>query len=95
MNSRPPAGEALLSIMLMLLTVFITIAAILNYLLHVFVIKPVRGMAVVANHVSMGRDAPEFTLDGKDEISLLAISFNRMRRSLQNAMKMLNEAQQR
>jgi protein-histidine pros-kinase len=34
-------------------------------------------------------DAPEFTVRGRDEIASLSESFNRMRRSLANAMKLL------
>jgi protein-histidine pros-kinase len=33
--------------------------------------------------------APEFVVSGQDEIASLAQSFNRMRRSLANAMKLL------
>ena len=37
------------------------------------------------------RFAPEVVVRGRDEISQLAESFNRMRRSLANAMKMLGD----
>jgi HAMP domain-containing protein len=47
-------------------------------------------MARLAEAVSMGDNtADEFVLSGKDEIASLTQSFNRMRRSLDNAMKML------
>jgi protein-histidine pros-kinase len=47
-------------------------------------------MAHTADDVSKGKmDAPEFAEAGRDEISLLGASFNRMRRSLDKAMKML------
>ena len=36
-------------------------------------------------------DVPEFGGKGKDEIGMLGTSFNRMRRSLQKAMKMLED----
>ena len=46
----------------------------------------------VADEVSLGNlDAPEFTSKGKDEIAILTGSFNRMRTSLVQAMKMLGE----
>jgi len=46
----------------------------------------------MADSVSMGQmDTPEYTRDSKDEIGSLSMSFNRMRRSLQNAMAMLEE----
>jgi protein-histidine pros-kinase len=49
-------------------------------------------MSVIADDVSRGKmDAPEFGEHGEDEIGVLATSFNRMRRSLEKAMKMLDE----
>ncbi len=75
-----------------LLGVFVFIAILLNVLLNIIVIRPVMAMAKIANDVSMGAtEVPEFTVTGKDEIASLAISFNRMRRSLCNAMRMLDE----
>jgi HAMP domain-containing protein len=47
-------------------------------------------MSAIAGEVSLGNtDAPEFAETGRDEIGSLAQSFNRMRRSLTNAMQML------
>lgn len=72
--------------------VFAFIILVLNLLLHRIVIAPVRQMSAIAHAVSMGKmDAPECTPRGKDEIATLAESFNRMRRSLNNAMRMLQE----
>jgi protein-histidine pros-kinase len=46
----------------------------------------------MADSVSMGQlDTPEYVRNSKDEIGSLSMSFNRMRRSLQNAMTMLEE----
>ena len=87
------AREALIAFMASLVGVFLVIGIFLNFLLHSIVIKPVRAMALVANHISMGKQAPEFNIKGKNEITSLARSFNRMRRSLHNAMKMLDESQ--
>ncbi|KPJ93073.1 MAG: signal protein [Gammaproteobacteria bacterium SG8_15] len=65
---------------------------ILNVLLQRIVIKPVRKMSSIAHDVSMGKmDVPECDAHGKDEIGTLAESFNRMRRSLVNAMQMLDD----
>jgi protein-histidine pros-kinase len=48
-------------------------------------------MSAIAGEVSLGsEDAPEFPDKGSDEIASLAQSFNRMRRSLTNAMRMLD-----
>lgn len=72
--------------------VFALIILMLNLMLHRIVIAPVRRMSAIAHDVSMGKmDVPECTPRGKDEIASLAESFNRMRRSLNNAMRMLQE----
>ncbi|MCP3871141.1 MAG: DUF3365 domain-containing protein [Gammaproteobacteria bacterium] len=78
--------------MLSLMGVFLLIAVLLNLLLQFIIIKPVRQMAEVADRVSMGAlEVAEFEIKGKDEISSLAKSFNRMHRSLTNAFEMLDE----
>jgi protein-histidine pros-kinase len=49
-------------------------------------------MSSIAHEVSMGKlNVEEYVPRGKDEIASLAESFNRMRRSLFNAMNMLDE----
>jgi len=49
-------------------------------------------MAKIGDEISMGKmDSPEFKESGKDEISTLGASFNRMRRSLDRAMSMLED----
>jgi len=76
-----------------LIAVFLLIAVLLNLMLQFTVIKPVRIMAENADRVSMGAlDAAELEIKGKDEISSLAQSFNRMHRSMTNAIKMLDES---
>jgi HAMP domain-containing protein len=72
--------------------IFLLLLVLLNILLHFVVIRPVTRMADIANEVSMGKpDVPEYVKHGSDEISSLSQSFNRMRLSLENAMKMLGE----
>jgi protein-histidine pros-kinase len=69
---------------------FALMALILNLLLHFTILRPVQRIAATANEVSLGRDAPEIQVPGRDEISALAASFNRMRRSLEHAMSLLS-----
>ena len=72
--------------------VFVLVMVLLNILLQVVIIQPVRRIAASANEVSLGNmNAPEIPVRGRDEISMLGDAFNRMRRSLANAMKMLEQ----
>ncbi len=73
-----------------LAAVFVVIFVLLNLLLHFVIVQPVRRISAIASEVSLGNmDAAEFPVRGRDEIASLAESFNRMRRSLANAMKLL------
>lgn len=72
--------------------VFLVTIVALNVLLSLMIVRPVSEIAAMANAVSLGKtDVPECPVRGKDEIATLAESFNRMRRSLVNAMKLLDE----
>jgi protein-histidine pros-kinase len=86
------ARHAFLVFMGSLAIVFAAIVIVLNVMLRVLILQPVTRMAAIADDVSRGKmDAPEFDERGRDEIGVLAASFNRMRRSLDKAMKMLDE----
>ena len=78
--------------MLSLRGVFGFIFVVLNLMLFFIVIRPVTSLSTIADEVSLGNmEAPEFTVKGKDEIGTLAGSFDRMRKSLVKALKMLEE----
>ena len=86
------AYQALLWFLLALAATFLVIIIIVDLLLRALVVKPVAEISEMANKVSMGQlDTPEYVRNSNDEIGSLSQSFNRMRRSLQNAMKMLEE----
>jgi protein-histidine pros-kinase len=71
--------------------IFLLIVLLVNLLLRLTVIKPLQTMSRTADAVSQGEeDVPEFDTAGKDELAVLATSFNRMRRSLNKAMDMLS-----
>jgi len=75
-----------------LVVVFAVMVVLLNLLLHYVIVRPVRRISAIAGEVSLGNmEAPDFTVKGRDEIASLAESFNRMRRSLANALRMLEE----
>jgi HAMP domain-containing protein len=72
--------------------IFLVLLILLNILLNRYVISPVTRMAKTAEAVSMGdASVAEFEFPGSDEIASLSRSFNRMRRSLDSALKMLEK----
>jgi HAMP domain-containing protein len=71
--------------------VFVFAFVVLNLMLSWMIIQPIRRMSQAADKVSTGDFAVEELAEtGKDEISVLGASFNRMRRSLQKAMQMID-----
>jgi protein-histidine pros-kinase len=84
------AHQEFMTFMAILLVVFLVILAILNVLLHYMVIRPVVKVARIANAVSLGEvDVEEYEKPGNDEISVLSVAFNRMRRSLDSALALV------
>jgi HAMP domain-containing protein len=84
------AQDLFVTFLLALAAAFAVTFLLLNVLLHFVVIRRVKRMAALAGEVSLGNnDAPEFEARGSDEIASLAQSFNRMRRSLASALKLL------
>jgi len=80
--------------MTVLALVFVAVLLLINLLLKLFVINPIQKMSNTANEISQGgRDGAAFEATGKDELSVLAASFNRMRRSLEKAMSMIDSGQ--
>jgi len=76
----------------LLLVMFATFIIVLNTMLKSVVIRPVTTMSEIADQVSKGDlDVPAFDVSGKDEMATLAGSFNRMRRSVEKAMRMLEK----
>jgi len=76
--------------MSLIVGVFLTIGVVLNLMLWALVIRPVTRLSGLADRVSLGEmEAPEFETKARDEIGTLAESFGRMRKSLVQAMKML------
>jgi protein-histidine pros-kinase len=86
------ARKEFMIFMVSLVAIFAAIFIAINLMLNQFVLKRIREMAHVSDEVSTGHmEVPEFRVSGKDEIVDLSRSFNRMRRSLEKAMKMLGE----
>ena len=74
-----------------LVAVFVVVGVVLNLMIWLVVVRPVTQLAGLADRVSQGElDAPDFVVKGKDEIAALAESFARMKASVVQAMKMLD-----
>jgi HAMP domain-containing protein len=72
------------------LGVLLAIALTLNLLLWWMFIRPVTKISALADQISLGAvDTADFVARSRDEIGSLALALSRMRRSLVQAMKML------
>ena len=86
------ANSTFITFMIALVGVFVLLIILLNIMLHYIVVKPVSAMSKKADAVSLGNlTVEELVIKGNDEISSLGRSFNRMHRSLDNAVKLLDE----
>ena len=84
------AERAFVAFMASLFAVFAVVFIVLNLMLSWMIVRPIRTMSKVADQVSTGNfEMEEFSERGKDEVAVLGSSFNRMRRSLQKAMQMI------
>jgi HAMP domain-containing protein len=87
------ARTAFYTFMGALLGVFVLVFIVLNLMLNVVIIKPLAAMSRIVDEISTGNmDLPELPASGKDEVSVLAQSFNRLRRSLEKALRMIEES---
>ena len=84
------ANDAFMVFMASLGGIFVVTFVVLNVMLSLMILRPIARMAGAADKVSTGDfNVPEFTGKGGDEIAALGTSFNRMRRSLQKALKLI------
>lgn len=85
------ANRAFYTFMASLAGVFVVLFIILNMMLSVLIVQPITRMSGDADQISVGNmDVPELSESGKDEVALLARSFNRMRRSLEKAISLID-----
>jgi HAMP domain-containing protein len=86
------ADRAFYTFMGSLTAVFVALFIILNVMMSALIVRPITRMSEAANEISTGNmDIPELSEKGGDEISLLARSFNRMRRSLEKAIELIEK----
>lgn len=84
------ADRAFRTFMSLLAAVFAAVFLVLNAMLSWMIVRPIHRMSKAADRVSTGDfQIEEFSERGRDEIAVLGASFNRMRRSLQKAMQMI------
>ena len=84
------ASGAFRAFLTALTTVFVALLLVVNLVMYGLVVRPVRRMARIADQLSVGdTSAPEFPARGGAEIAALGRAFNRMRKSLDKALKLL------
>ena len=85
------ANQTFYTFMGSLTTVFVVLFIILNLMLSILIVRPMQRMSAAADRISLGKmDTPELPEAGRDEVALLARSFNRMRRSLEKAISLID-----
>jgi HAMP domain-containing protein len=86
------ANRAFYTFMASLTGVFAVLALILNLMLSMLIVRPITEMSDAADRMSTGDlEIPEFSESGRDEVALLGRSFNRMRRSLEKAISLIDQ----
>jgi protein-histidine pros-kinase len=78
------------SIAAWMVVVIVLTMLIVNVIVYLLVVRPIRRIAGIAEEVSIGNVAGgDFPAGGSRELTVLTGSFNRMRTSLEKAMKLL------
>lgn len=86
------ANRALRAFMFSLAAVFAAVFIVVNAVLYLMVVQPVRRIARIADQWSLGSvPAETFPRRGAAEIASLSLSFNRMRKSLEKALRLIEK----
>jgi methyl-accepting chemotaxis protein len=86
------ANRAFVTFISSLAVVFGLLFVILNIMLTQLIIEPITQRSEAAEHISKGTvDVPELLTTGRDEVAHLGQAFNRMRRSLQKAISLIDK----
>jgi protein-histidine pros-kinase len=84
------ANRAFVTFMTSLAIVFASLFVILNIMLTQLIIEPMTRLSDIAEQISKGKsDVTELVPQGDDEVAQLGQAFNRMRRSLQKAISLI------
>lgn len=85
------ANEGFRNLLISLGAIFLLTIALIDVAMYFIVIRPLRRVSRNADVISKGEiDLPPLEVKGKDEISEVTASFNRMHTSLVKAFEMLN-----
>ena len=85
------ANRAFYTFMTALTIVFVVLFVLLNVMLSFLVVRPIRMMSQAADQISTGNtDVADLKEKGRDEVAQLAKAFNRMRRSLEKAIQLID-----
>ena len=86
------ANHAFVTFMTSLTVVFAVLFVILNVMLTSLIVQPITRLSEAADQISKGKlDAAEIDDKGRDEVSQLGQAFNRMRRSLEKAISLIEK----
>ena len=85
------ANQGFRNLLISLGAIFLLTIALIDIAVYFIVIRPLRRVSRNADVISKGEiDLPQLEVNGKDEISEVTASFNRMHTSLIKAFEMLN-----
>ena len=86
------ANRAFVTFISSLALVFAALFVILNIMLTQLIVEPIAQLSDAADQISKGRvDIAEIAAKGKDEVAQLGQAFNRMRRSLEKAISLIDK----
>ena len=86
------ANRAFVTFMSSLAVVFAVLFVVLNMMLTALIVQPITQLSEAADQISKGRlNIAELPASGKDEVSQLGQAFNRMRRSLEKAISLIDK----
>jgi HAMP domain-containing protein len=86
------ANRAFVTFISSLALVFAALFVALNVMLTQLIVEPITELSQAADQISRGQvNVAELTAKGKDEVAQLGQAFNRMRRSLQKALSLIDK----
>ena len=86
------ANRAFVTFISSLALVFALLFVVLNIMLTQLIVEPITDLSLAADQISKGQvNIAELPAKGKDEVAQLGQAFNRMRRSLEKAISLIDK----